>query len=53
MKMSSGRKQNLVNFVKSVGKSLNFLWKELSQNYKSILTALKTTPFFGTSNTIF
>lgn len=43
------RKQNLLNFAKSAGKSigdlemqLDFLWKELSESYKSVLTTLKT-----------
>lgn len=43
------RKQNLLSFAKSAGKSigdlemqLDFLWKELSESYKSVLTTLKT-----------
>ena len=43
------RKQNLHNFAKNAGKSigdlemqLNFLYKELSEGYKSVLAALKT-----------
>lgn len=42
------RKQNLLNFAKSAGKSigdlemqLDFLYKELSESYKSVLTVLK------------
>lgn len=44
------RKQNLINFVRSRGKSigdlesqLEFLYKELSDGYKSVLTALKSS----------
>lgn len=43
------RKQNLLNYAKSKNKSigdlemqLDFLYKELSENYKSVLTTLKT-----------
>lgn len=43
------RKQNLLQFAKAEGKSigdlemqLDFLWKELSEGYKSILNTLKT-----------
>lgn len=54
------RKQNLLNFAKSVGKSigdlemqLDFLWKELSENYKSVLTTLKTaTSVLEASNAV-
>lgn len=44
------RKQNLLNYAKSVGKSigdlemqLEFLYKELNDSYKSVLSVLKTT----------
>lgn len=44
------RKQNLINFVRSRGKSigdlesqLEFLYKELSEGYKSVLAALKSS----------
>lgn len=54
------RKQNLLNFAKSVGKSigdlemqLDFLWKELSESYKSVLTTLKTaTTVLEASNAV-
>ena len=43
------RKQNLLDFAKKKGKSigdlemqLDFLWKELSEGYKSVLNTLKT-----------
>lgn len=43
------RKQNLLNYAKSVGKSigdlemqLGFLWKELSEGYSGLLQTLKT-----------
>lgn len=43
------RKQGLLNFAQAQGKSisdlemqLNFLWKELSESYKSVLNTLKT-----------
>lgn len=52
------RKQNLLNFAKSKNKSigdlemqLDFLWKELSESYKSVLTTLKTaTSVLAASN---
>lgn len=52
------RKQNLLNFAKSKGKSigdlemqLDFLWKELSESYKSVLNTLKTaTSVLAASN---
>lgn len=54
------RKQSLLNFAKSVGKSigdlemqLDFLWKELSESYKSVLTTLKTaTTVLEASNAV-
>lgn len=54
------RKQNLLNYAKSVGKSigdlemqLDFLWKELSESYKSVLTTLKTaTSVLEASNAV-
>lgn len=54
------RKQNLLNFAKSAGKSigdlemqLDFLWKELSESYKSVLTTLKTaTSVLEASNAV-
>lgn len=54
------RKQNLLNFAKSAGKSigdlemqLDFLWKELSESYKSVLTTLKTaTSILEASNAV-
>lgn len=54
------RKQNLLNFAKSKGKSigdlemqLDFLWKELSEGYKSVLNILKTaTSVLQASNTV-
>lgn len=43
------RKQNLLNFARAAGKSigdlqmqLDFLWKELSESYSSVLQTLKT-----------
>lgn len=43
------RKQNLLNYAKGKGKSigdletqLDFLWKELTENYASVVTALKS-----------
>lgn len=52
------RKQNLLNFAKSKNKSigdlemqLDFLWKELSESYKSVLNTLKTaTSVLAASN---
>ena len=52
------RKQNLLNFAKSNNKSigdlemqLDFLWKELSESYKSVLNTLKTaTSVLAASN---
>lgn len=52
------RKQNLLNFAKSKNKSigdlemqLDFLWKELSEGYKSVLSTLKTaTSVLAASN---
>lgn len=44
------RKQNMIEFARAVGKSigdlemqLDFLFKELSEGYKAVLSALKTT----------
>lgn len=52
------RKQNLLNFAKSKNKSigdlemqLDFLWKEMSESYKSVLNTLKTaTSVLAASN---
>lgn len=54
------RKQNLFNFAKSQKKSigdlemqLNFLWKELSEGYKSVLSVLKSaTSVLQASNAV-
>ena len=54
------RKQLLLNYAKSVSKSigdlemqLDFLYKELSENYKSVLSTLKTaTSVFSASNSV-
>lgn len=54
------RKQNLINYAKSQKKSigdlemqLNFLWKELSEGYKSVLSVLKSaTSVLQASNAV-
>ena len=54
------RKQNLLNYAKSVGKSigdlemqLEFLYKELAEDYKSVLNVLKTaTTVLQASNSV-
>lgn len=54
------RKQNLINYAKSQKKSigdlemqLNFLWKELSEGYKSVLNTLKSaTSVLQASNAV-